>query len=254
MSTCLTFHFEKRMIHLVKTKYSNTYVIEHDRDLLVVDVASKCDGFVLKFIQEELGRSIFDVKLVVCTHDDPDHIGGVAALAQSCHAIAAIPYASKRPHIKLFQNPLGPIVRIATTTREAFRARSRQMYLNPERNARYQHVHNHHIETEEARQFLLPKFRLTDGNELKGFPGWKAVHTPGHSADSLCYFHEPTRSLLTGDTILGSGTKGHVVRPAIYDSPLEMRRTIAKLKKLKPATIYPGHGKVFQGEQLLDHL
>ena len=241
-------------IHQVKTRYSNTYVIEQSDAILVVDVASRCDGFVLKFITETLGRSIFDVKLVICTHDDPDHIGGVAALAQSCHAIAAIPFASKRPHIKLYQNPLGPIVRIATTTREAFRKRSRQMYMSSQRNARYQHVHNYHLETESAKQFLMPKFRLTHGNELHGFPGWKAIHTPGHSQDSLCFFHEPTRCLLTGDTILGSGTKGHVVSPAIYDSPIEMRRTIRKLKELDPAQIFPGHGKIFSGEQLLDHL
>ena len=241
-------------IHQVKTRYSNTYVIEQSDAILVVDVASRCDGFVLKFITETLDRSIFDVKLVICTHDDPDHIGGVAALAQSCHAIAAIPFASKRPHIKLYQNPLGPIVRIATTTREAFRKRSRQMYMSSQRNARYQHVHNYHLETESAKQFLMPKFRLTHGNELRGFPGWKAIHTPGHSQDSLCFFHEPTRCLLTGDTILGSGTKGHVVSPAIYDSPIEMRRTIRKLKELDPAQIFPGHGKIFSGEQLLDHL
>jgi glyoxylase-like metal-dependent hydrolase (beta-lactamase superfamily II) len=241
-------------IHQVKTRYSNTYVIEQSDAILVVDVANRCDGFVLKFISETLGRSIFDVKLVICTHDDPDHIGGVTALARSCHAIAAIPYASKRPYIKLYQNPLGPIVRIATTTREAFRKRSRQMYMNSERNARYQHVHNHHLETEDAKQYLMPKFRLTHGNELRGFPGWKAIHTPGHSPDSLCFFHEPTRCLLTGDTILGSGTKGHVVSPAIYDSPIAMRRTIRKLKKLDPAQIFPGHGKIFSGEQLLDHL
>ena len=222
--------------------------------MLVVDVASRCDGYVLKYIVEELGRSIFDVKLVVCTHDDPDHIGGVTQLAQSCHAVAAIPFASRRPHIKLAQSPLGPIVRIATSTREAFRKRTREMYLNSERNARYQHVHNHHIETEEARKYLLPRFRLTHGNELIGFPGWQVIHTPGHSPDSLCFFHEPSRSLITGDTILGSGSKGHVVSPAIYDSPIEMRRTIRKLKKLKPETIYPGHGRTFSGDQLLDHL
>ena len=162
-------------IHQVKTRYSNTYVIEQSGAILVVDVANRCDGFVLKFISETLGRSIFDVKLVICTHDDPDHIGGVAALARSCHAIAAIPYASKRPYIKLYQNPLGPIVRIATTTREAFRKRSRQMYMSSERNARYQHVHNHHLETEDAKQYLMPKFRLTHGNELDGFPGWQVI-------------------------------------------------------------------------------
>jgi glyoxylase-like metal-dependent hydrolase (beta-lactamase superfamily II) len=240
-------------IHKIKTLYSNTYVVEEDGSMFVVDVAMRYDGFVLKHIQEDLGLSIDKIELVVCTNDDPDHIGGVIALARSCRAISAIPYASKRPSLKLYENPLGPVVRIATTMREAFRERSRRMYLNPERHSRYQHIHNHHLD-EAAQRYVLPQQRLTDGKRLQGFPNWEVVHTPGHSWDSICFFHRPSRSLVSGDTLLGSGSKGHLVHPAIYDNPLDIRRTLKKLQRLNPKTVYPGHGLVFSGSEILDHL
>jgi glyoxylase-like metal-dependent hydrolase (beta-lactamase superfamily II) len=241
-------------IHLVKTRYSNTYVIDEAGALLVIDVAMRCDGFVLKYIKEKLGRSIFDVSLVVCTHDDPDHIGGVTALAKSCHAISAIPHASKRPHIKLIRNPLGPMVKLATTIREAGRERSRAMYRNKDRDARYEHVINHHLEEQDNERFVMPRQRLGHGKRLDGFENWEVIHTPGHSWDSICFFHGPSRSLVTGDTLLGSGSLGRLVHPAIYANPGDMRRTLRKLKRLNPKTVYPGHGTIFSGDQILDHL
>lgn len=84
------------MIHLVKTRYVNSYVVEYADRLLVVDVAFKCHAYVLGFIEQKLKRPISDVGLIVCTHDDPDHIGGVAAFAELCAAEVAVPYASFR--------------------------------------------------------------------------------------------------------------------------------------------------------------
>jgi glyoxylase-like metal-dependent hydrolase (beta-lactamase superfamily II) len=47
--------------------------------------------------------------------------------------------------------------------------------------------------------------RLTelDGGEildLNGHP-WEVIHTPGHSLDSICFYHAPTKTVVTGDTV-----------------------------------------------------
>ena len=241
-------------INLVKTRYVNTYVIEETAGMFIVDVASRCDGFVLRHIQKEMNRSLHDVILATCTHDDPDHIGGVVRLAKACHATAAIPHASKRGSLKLYRNPLGPFVRTATTVREAFRERSKDMYLNSQRNARYGHVPNHHLKDPVTQRFVMPRQRLRDGARLESFPDWEVIHTPGHSWDSICFFHHPTGSLISGDTLLGSGSQGQLVHPAISDNAADMRRTLRKLRKLSPASVYPGHGSIFSGDRLLDHL
>ena len=241
-------------IHQIKTRYSNTYAIEEENGIFLVDVAMRCDGFVLKKLQELTHRSVEDVSLVTCTHDDPDHIGGVLALAKSCRANSAIPYASKRPHLKLYKNPLGPVVKITTTIREAFRERSRKMYLDQDRNERYRHVENQYLNDPVTQRFLPPQRRLKHDAVLPGFSDWLVVHTPGHSWDSVCFYHQKSGSLITGDTLLGSGSIGLVVHPAIFNSPLDRHKTLSRLRQLNLQAIYPGHGSVMKGANLLSHL
>jgi len=241
-------------IHQVKTRLSNTYVVADGDKLFVADVAIGCDGYVLRHIEQELGYDVHDIHLVVCTHDDPDHMGGVLRLAQSCRAISAIPYASKRTHLKLLRNPLGGVVRTATMFGEMFRPRAFDMYLSKERSARYQHVTNHLLDEEGRRDYAPRRVRLMDGAHLPGLPDWKVVHTPGHSWDSVCFYHESSGSLITGDTLLGSGTRRELVHPAIFDSLTQRRNTMRKLRELNLSNVYPGHGSIISGENLLEHL
>jgi hypothetical protein len=37
--------------------------------------------------------------------------------------------------------------------------------------------------------------------ELSGFD-WEVVHTPGHTMDGICLYHAPTKTAITGDTVL----------------------------------------------------
>ena len=37
--------------------------------------------------------------------------------------------------------------------------------------------------------------------DLSGFE-WEAIHTPGHTIDGICLYHEPTKTAITGDTVL----------------------------------------------------
>ena len=37
--------------------------------------------------------------------------------------------------------------------------------------------------------------------ELSGFE-WEAIHTPGHTIDSICLYHQATKTAITGDTVL----------------------------------------------------
>jgi glyoxylase-like metal-dependent hydrolase (beta-lactamase superfamily II) len=69
----------------------------------------------------------------------------------------------------------------------------------------------------------------------------RAIHTPGHTPDHLCFFVEGERLLFTGDTVLGRGTS--VIDPPEGDMASYLR-SLQVLRDLEPATIYPGHGPV----------
>jgi glyoxylase-like metal-dependent hydrolase (beta-lactamase superfamily II) len=76
-------------------------------------------------------------------------------------------------------------------------------------------------------------------NELIAVDGkrLRAVHTPGHSPEHLCYFLEAERILFSGDTILGIGTT------VIQDLGAYMT-SLERLLSLHPDAICPGHGPV----------
>lgn len=84
------------------------------------------------------------------------------------------------------------------------------------------------------------ELRLPDGDVLEiGATRVQAVHTPGHTADHLCFLLEPERVLFSGDTVLGQGTS--VVDPPDGDMGSYMR-SLRKLRELEPSAVYPGHG------------
>jgi glyoxylase-like metal-dependent hydrolase (beta-lactamase superfamily II) len=67
----------------------------------------------------------------------------------------------------------------------------------------------------------------------------RAIHTPGHASNHLCYLLEETRMLFTGDHVMQGSTV--VINPPDGD----MRAYLASLEKLLAkdiAIIAPGHG------------
>jgi len=243
-------------IHKVKGRHVNSYIIEETHGLAVVDVSSRGEKYVLGYIRDVLHRNPEAVTLVLCTHGDPDHSGGVMKLAAACKAHVAIPYATWSPWRKLLNDPAGIVFRVLTTIREAFRPRAWAMYASPRRDAQARLLPAFHPELiPEHEDFdANPDFRLQHGCYLPGFPDWRVVHTPGHSWDSCCFLHEPSRALISGDTLLGSAKMGRLVTPSILSNHGQMKSTIKHLKSLNPLAVYPGHGSVIKGENLLEHL
>jgi glyoxylase-like metal-dependent hydrolase (beta-lactamase superfamily II) len=68
----------------------------------------------------------------------------------------------------------------------------------------------------------------------------RAIHTPGHTQGGVCYLHEKTRSLFTGDTLF-KGDCGRVDMPGgDWDSMLCSLRSLRDLPG--DYSVYPGHG------------
>ncbi len=243
-------------IHLVKTRLANAFIIDYPDRMFVVDVAIRCHRYVLGFVEETLGRPIEHISLVTCTHDDIDHMGGIEDLAELSGAQIAVPYASGDLVHKFLNDPFGGMIRATTGFREAFRPRSWRMYANPDRDAaaaaRPHYRGTPPGDTSEAAQ--QKPVRLKDRDVLPGFGDWRILHTPGHSWDSCCFYHEESGSLISGDTLLGSRRRERVVLPAIYANRLHFSQTLTKLKELDIRAVYPGHGKIIEGENVLERL
>jgi glyoxylase-like metal-dependent hydrolase (beta-lactamase superfamily II)/8-oxo-dGTP pyrophosphatase MutT (NUDIX family) len=85
-----------------------------------------------------------------------------------------------------------------------------------------------------------PDFVLENGQRVDlGGIGLRAIHTPGHASNHLCYLLEQTKMLFTGDHVMQGSTV--VINPPDGD----MRAYLDSLEKLlgeELAIIAPGHG------------
>jgi glyoxylase-like metal-dependent hydrolase (beta-lactamase superfamily II) len=94
----------------------------------------------------------------------------------------------------------------------------------------------------EARDGFEPDATIGDGHVIDGREfSLRAVHTPGHAGNHLCYLLEEERLLFSGDHIMNGSTV--VVGPpdgdmAVYLESLEL------VRRLAPAAIAPAHGQV----------
>ena len=252
-------------VHHVKGRYVNTYIIEHGDKLCVIDVAMRGEKYVMGFITQTLGRSLEDVALVLCTHGDPDHSGGVLALAKYCNCKVGFPHATHSLVQNSVNDPMGFFFRFVTLSMELFRPRMWLMYASTSRNVKAKSLpiftpdapHETEMETEKGVGIIEERnkidYRLKHKNQVPDFPHWQVVHTPGHSWDSCCYFCESTGELISGDTVLGSKKKGQVVVPSILSNPFQMRRSLRRLRRLHPRTVYPAHGYPISGEDPQTH-
>ncbi|HWX97937.1 MAG TPA: MBL fold metallo-hydrolase, partial [Solirubrobacteraceae bacterium] len=65
-----------------------------------------------------------------------------------------------------------------------------------------------------------------------------ALHTPGHSADHLCFWLAGDRALFTGDLILGRGSSMVTYPEGDVAAYL---RSLDRVAALKPRILFPGH-------------
>jgi glyoxylase-like metal-dependent hydrolase (beta-lactamase superfamily II) len=97
-----------------------------------------------------------------------------------------------------------------------------------------------------ARDGFAPDKAVGDGFILRG-PGFalRAVHTPGHASNHLCWLAEDEGMVFSGDHVMQGSTV--VIAPPDGDMAVYLA-SLEKLRALGPAlrSIAPGHGSVLE--------
>ncbi|KAI5855443.1 beta-lactamase-like protein [Tricharina praecox] len=70
----------------------------------------------------------------------------------------------------------------------------------------------------------------------------KAVYTPGHANDHMCFLLAEENAIFTGDNVLGHGT-------TVFTDLKEYMDSLQKMLDLKPARAYPAHGQLIEEGQ-----
>ena len=106
---------------------------------------------------------------------------------------------------------------------------------------------------------------LPDDGSVPGMPGWKWIHTPGHTEGHICLFRENDRVLIAADAF--STTKQESLlsvathREQISGPPKYLttdwkaaENSVRHLKNLRPSLVITSHGEPMKGNKLTKHL
>jgi glyoxylase-like metal-dependent hydrolase (beta-lactamase superfamily II) len=173
-----------------------------------------------------LGLSLGDVDLVINTHGHMDHLGGNAEMKDAGADIALhradVPRAeSNQFHTDQLRTLFAAIgLEALSAGREAMTLRLLGRAVGVDRV-------------------------LEDGDvvDLGADVRLTVVHTPGHTAGSVCYWWEAAGILLTGDSIQARGVKKGGL--PIVEDPVSYAESVRRAGDVGATTLMMGHG--FQG-------
>jgi glyoxylase-like metal-dependent hydrolase (beta-lactamase superfamily II) len=211
----------------------NAYALSAGDGIVLVDTGTAVDGDPshLEFALSQMGRSLEDISLVVCTHAHADHYGSAKPVVEASGAPFAIHPAWG--HVRrTIENPHAGREEIA-----------RQSGVPP---AVFEQYEAERGDEAWIAGVVEPDIDLLPGVTIDTDLGrWEVHETPGH-APSHVVLHQPERRLLiSGDHLLG--------RVSIFfdygnspDPVGEYLASLDRVEKLDVGLVIAGHGRPFR--------
>jgi glyoxylase-like metal-dependent hydrolase (beta-lactamase superfamily II) len=226
--------------------YSVTYLLLGPDAVVVVDVGSATDVALVLRALAWLSRPLAQVRAVVPSHLHFDHVMGVDALARRL-GVPVLLGDVAAAHVRVGRSPRYP---------GGWRV-WRAVLTWPMQGLPFPPLADWRDGLDFGFPWARNAFRaplappLTDGAALPFVPGWTVLATPGHSPDGICLYHAAARFLVAGDTV--RNFLGGEWNPLLVD-PSAMRATRARLGGLAVETVFPAHGPVLEGPDVLARL
>jgi glyoxylase-like metal-dependent hydrolase (beta-lactamase superfamily II) len=106
---------------------------------------------------------------------------------------------------------------------------------------------------------------LPEDGAVPGMPGWRWIHTPGHTRGHVSLWRPSDRTLIAGDAFITTRQESAYAvttqRPELHGPPMyyttdwrQARASVERIAALEPELAITGHGPALQGSQLRDAL
>lgn len=208
-------------LHHIKGYIQDTWLVQEDERLLLLDGASRADVKpICRFITEELKLPLANLKTIVVTHMHPDHAGGAHALRQvtgATIATADVPghwYGGWDGLLMQWTDLI-----LAQWVAGRMKKRRKFIWYSP---------------------WLKPDIKLSDGDTVPGFDNWQVLFTQGHTDRDLSVYHLPSQSLYVADLMVT--VKRRYVPPYPVFYPNRYRASVQRVRDLAPQHILLAHG------------
>ena len=200
--------------------FVNSYLIA-GQDLTLVDAGTDRGSAALVSELKANGFSYNDVGRIVVTHAHPDHAGGGA------------PLLANRP-VKVYAHPSEAAF---LTGRAAMpRLKGLKGFLLEKGSGLFypaRPVDN-----------VMP---AEPGAPVRGLSQWQVLHTPGHSAGSICLYEPVRQILLCGDLLENRGGKLKPFPAWLQQDTGLLRVSLQKVARMDVDILGCGHGPVVRG-------
>lgn len=207
-------------VHLVPDVIANPYLIVESNGLTLIDTGLPgSQKKILRYISDR-GYSAKDLKRIIITHSDMDHVGGLAPLQRVSGARV---YSSAVEAEAIAKG-------VSSRPLRAMKLRRRILFTLLGRFFRPAPVRVDEI--------------ITDGQTLDVLGGLQVLATPGHTPGHVSLYSPSTGILFVGDSIVShdAGLVGSV--PANTWNQDQAAASVKKQAALRPRVVCSGHGPV----------
>jgi glyoxylase-like metal-dependent hydrolase (beta-lactamase superfamily II) len=179
-------------------------ILDAEHGPTLVDAGMPGEENSVQMALAEHGFSLTDLKRIIVTHQDVDHIGALSAI-KAISGATVYAHPIEAPYIE------GKTKLVKYPTDEALAQNPRMQELF----GRLQYT-----EVDEL---------VEDGDRLDLAGGVHVIYTPGHAPGHICLFLERSKALITGDAL--TATDGQLNGPNPGATP-DMTQAIESVKKL----------------------
>jgi glyoxylase-like metal-dependent hydrolase (beta-lactamase superfamily II) len=106
---------------------------------------------------------------------------------------------------------------------------------------------------------------LPDDGAVPGMPGWRWIHTPGHTPGHISLWRASDRTLISGDAFITTRQESAYAvatqQPEVHGPPMyytpdwpSARASVERLAALDPELAVTGHGPALRGGEMREAL
>ena len=217
-------------LHRIGSTLVNSYLVEAGGLVTIIDAG--LPGYWSDLPRElaAMGRSLDDVRAVVLTHGDTDHIGFAERIRRERNVpvyVHELDAGRARGEVRKPSSGWGPIKPRALLGFLLYTGRKGGLRIKP----------------------LTQVATFTEGTlDVPGAP--RVIHLPGHTPGSVAIHVPAVDAIFLGDAFTTrsvlTGTKGLQPGPFTLD-PDQAKASLAKLEGLEATWVLPGHGEPWTG-------